>query len=121
MPTIAEDIKKLQDMGDSLPPNKVIGDLKLVTVKEGMECACELLFRELAAKVKEHEKGVYYYDLYKSGQARTYVVMAQYENKDALQRHQRSEHGKYYFPKIRELVDSIEVTYHIGAVQLRSL
>jgi quinol monooxygenase YgiN len=47
--------------------------------------------------------------------------MAQYKNKDALQRHQRSEHGKYYFPKIRELVEKIEVTYHIGAVQLRSL
>lgn len=121
MPTIAEDIKKLQDIGDSLPPDEVIGDLKLVTVKEGKEAECELLFRELAAKVKEHEKGVYYYDLYRSAQARTYVVMAQYKNKDALQRHQRSEHGKYYFPKIRELVEKIEVTYHIGAVQLRSL
>jgi quinol monooxygenase YgiN len=46
--------------------------------------------------------------------------MAQYENRQALQNHQMSEHGKYYFPRIRELVERIEVSYHIGAVQLKS-
>lgn len=57
MPTIAEDIKKQQDKGELLPPNKVIGDLKHVIVKEGKEKETESLFRELATKVKEHHKG----------------------------------------------------------------
>lgn len=34
MPMIAEDIKKLQDTGESLPPNKLIDDLKHVLVEE---------------------------------------------------------------------------------------
>ena len=122
MSTIAEDIKKQQDKGDLLPPDKIIGDLKHVIVKEGKESEFESLFRELATKAKEHDKGVTYYDLYKSEQQpRTYVVMAQYENKDALQRHQRSEHGKYYFAKIRELIEKIEVSYLLCSVQLKSL
>jgi hypothetical protein len=34
MTTIAEDIKKQQDKGDLLPPDKIIGDLKHVIVNE---------------------------------------------------------------------------------------
>ena len=46
--------------------------------------------------------------------------MEQYENRDALQRHQKSERGKYYFPKIRELLESIEVSYYECALPLKS-
>jgi len=49
------------------------------------------------------------------------LFLAQYENSDVLQRHQRSEHGKYYFAKIRELIEKIEVSYHLCSVQLKSL
>ncbi|HKU50025.1 MAG TPA: antibiotic biosynthesis monooxygenase [Nitrososphaera sp.] len=119
--SIPEDIRKQQDKGDQLPANVVIGDLKRVVVKEGKEAEFESLFRELAAKAKAHDRGVQYYDLYKSEQPRTYLVMSQYEDKGSLQRHQRSEHGRHYFPKIRELLESIEVSYHLGVVQLRSL
>lgn len=108
MLTIADDIKKQQDKGDLLPPNVVIGDLKHVVVKEGKEAEFESLFRELATKAKAYDKGVNYYDLYKSEQPRTYLVMSQYEDRDALQRHQKSERCKYYFPKIREILEKIE-------------
>ena len=120
MSSIDNDIKKLQDRANALPPDRVIGDLKHVVVKAGKEKECESLFRELVDKVKALEKGVNYYDLYKSEQPRTYLVMAQYENHEALQYHQMSEHGKFYFPKIRELLEKIEVTYHVGAVRLKS-
>lgn len=56
-------------------------------------------------RVRKHEKGCNYFDLYKSELPRNYLVMEQYENRYALQRHQGSEHGKYYFPKIRELLE----------------
>jgi hypothetical protein len=51
MTAFIEDIKKVIDMGESLPPDKVVGGLKSVTVLEGKENEFELLFTELAAKV----------------------------------------------------------------------
>lgn len=47
--------------------------------------------------------------------------MEQYENKDALQKHQKSDHGKYYFPKIRELLENIEVNYFEYTTRLKSI
>lgn len=52
MTTIAEDIKNVIDMGDSLPPDKIVGGLKHVTVTEGKENEFELLFRELVTEVR---------------------------------------------------------------------
>lgn len=118
--TIAEDIKKVIDMGDSLPPNVVIGGLKNVTVMEGKEAEFESLFKELAVKVRKHDKRCNYYDLYKSGQPRTYIVMEQYENKEALQMHQKSEHGQHYFPKLRERIEGMEVIYYVCIAPLNS-
>ena len=120
MTTIAEEIKKTIDMGESLPPDKVVGGIKHVTVMEGKENEFESLFTELAVKVRDHDKECNYYDFYKSKQPRTYLVMEQYENRDALQQHQKSDHGRYYFPKMRELLEKIEVTYFECAVPLKS-
>jgi quinol monooxygenase YgiN len=120
--TVTKDIEKVIDKANSLPSSwKVVGGLKHVVVKEGKENEFESLFRELTSKVREHDRGCNYYDLYKSEQPRTYLVMEQYENKEALQRHQKSEHGKYYFPKIRELFEKIDVNYFECSVQLKGL
>ena len=118
--TIAEDIKKVIDMGDLLPANVVIGGLKHVTVVEGKENEFESLFKELAVKVRKHDKRCNYYDLYKSEQTRNYTVMEQYEDKEALQMHQKSEHGQHYFPKLRERIENIEVTYYVCVAPLKS-
>ena len=108
-------------MGESLPPDTIVGGIKSVTVMEGKENEFESLFRELTVKVREHDKECNYYDLYKSEQPRTYLVMEQYENKDALQKHQKSDHWKYYFPKIRELLENIEVNYFECTTRLKSI
>jgi quinol monooxygenase YgiN len=120
MTKITEDIQKTVDMGDSLPPGKIVGGLKHITVMEGKENEFESLFRELVIEVRKYDKGCNYYDLYKSDQPRTYLVMEQYENRDALQKHQTSEHGKRYFPKIREILKSIEVKYFVCTDRLKS-
>ena len=60
--TITEDIKKVIDIGDSLPANVVIGGLKHVTIVEGKENEFESLFKELAIEVKKHDKRCNYYD-----------------------------------------------------------
>lgn len=119
MTTITEDINKVIDMDEALPSDKVVGGLKSVTVMEGKENEFESLFGELAAKVKDHDKGCNYYDLYKSERPRTYLVMEQYKNKYALQQHQRSEHGKYYLPKIHGIMEKIEAGYFECSVQLK--
>jgi quinol monooxygenase YgiN len=118
--TITEDIKQVIDMGDLLPANVVIGGLKHVTVVEGKENEFESLFKELAVKVRKHDKRCNYYDLYKSEQTRNYTVMEQYEDKEALQMHQKSEHGQHYFPKLRERIENIEVTYYVCVAPLKS-
>lgn len=78
MTVIKEEIKRVIDMGELLPSDKIVGGLK--TVLEGKENAFESLFIDLAAKVRDHDKECNYYDLYKSKQSRTYLVMEQYEN-----------------------------------------
>ena len=118
--TITEDIKKVIDMGDLLPENVVIGGLKHVTVVEGKENEFESLFKELAVKVRKHDKRCNYYDLYKSEQPRNYIVMEQYEDKEALQMHQKSEHGQHYFPKLRERIENMDVTYYVCVTPLNS-
>jgi quinol monooxygenase YgiN len=120
MTAIRGDIKKVIEMGELLPSDKIVGGLKSVTVLEGKENEFESLFIELAAKVRDHDKECNYYDLYKSKQPRTYVVMEQYENSDALQRHQKSDYGKYYFSKIRELLENIDVNYFECTTRLKS-
>ena len=118
--TIAEDIKKVIDMGDSRPSNVVIGGLKPVTVLEGKENEFESLFKELAVKVRKHDKRCNYSDLYKSEQPRNYIVMEQYEDKEALQMHQKSEHGQHHFPKLRERIENMDVTYYVCVTPLNS-
>jgi quinol monooxygenase YgiN len=120
MTTITEDINKVIDMNEILPPKNVVGGLKSVTIMEGKENEFESLFRELAVKVRDYDKGCNYYDLYKSEQPRTYLIMEQYKNKNALQQHQRSEHGKYYLPKIHGIIEKIEAGYFECSVQMRA-
>jgi hypothetical protein len=70
MTTIADDIKRVIDRGESLSPNKVLGGLKHVIVMEEKENEFESLYRELAAEVRKHDKGCNYYDLYKCDDVR---------------------------------------------------
>jgi hypothetical protein len=73
--TIAKDMEKVIDKAELLPSSsgKAVGGLKQVIVKEGKENAFESLLRELASKVRKHDKGRNYYDLYKLQQPRTFI------------------------------------------------
>ncbi len=53
-----------------------------------------------------------YYSLLKSRtNARAYIVEEQYRDQAAFDAHQSSAYGKIYFPKIRAILESIEVEY----------
>lgn len=89
-----------------------IGGLKTILVKDGHEQEFETLFREMRAAIAESEPDCLYYSLLKS---RTnpcaYIVEEQYRDQAAFDTHQSSEYGKIYFPKIRAILESIQVEY----------
>ena len=92
-----------------------IGGIKNIIVQEGKEAEFKKLFFEMLQHIKKEESGNIYYDLYKSRtNPRGYVVMERYKDQAAWQTHQDSEYGKIYFPKIRAILESIEVEYFDG-------
>ncbi len=99
---------------------KEIGGIKTIVVKEGKEEEFLKLFFEMLERIrkehKEHSDTVYY-DLYRSRSVpRGFVVLERYVDEASWQSHQDAEYGKIYFPKIRALLESIEVEY-FDAVQ----
>jgi quinol monooxygenase YgiN len=89
-----------------------IGGLKTILVQEGQEQEFEALFSELRAAIREGEPDCLYYSLLKSRtNARAYIVEEQYRNEAAFDMHQTSPYGKIYFPKIRSILESIQVEY----------
>ena len=89
-----------------------IGGLKTIVVKEGYEQELERLFRELRAAIQDVEPDCLYYSLLKSRtDPRAYIVEEQYRNEAAFDLHQSSTCGKIYFPKIRAILESIQVEY----------
>jgi len=89
-----------------------IGGLKTILVKEGREQEFETLFREMRAAIAHGEPDCLYYSLLKSRtNARAYIVEEQYRDQAAFDAHQASAYGKTYFPKIRAILESIQVEY----------
>ena len=94
-----------------------IGGLKTIVVQNGHEQEFESLFRELRDAIRDGEPDCLYYSLLKSRtNSRAYIVEEQYRNEAAFDAHQSSEYGKSYFPKIRAILESIQVDYFDVAV-----
>ncbi len=89
-----------------------IGGLKTILVKEGHEQEFETWFREMRAEIGRGEPDCLYYSLLKSRtNPRAYIVEEQYRDQAAFDAHQTSAYGKIYFPKIRAILESIDVEY----------
>ena len=89
-----------------------IGGLKTIVVKEGYEQEFETLFREMRAAIAHGAPDCLYYSLLKSRtNPSAYIVEEQYRNQAAFDAHQSSPYGKIYFPKIRAILESINVEY----------
>ena len=95
----------------------MVGGLKLLTVLPGREQAFEVLFAELRNEMRQHEPGCLLYSLLKSRKnSSDYIVHEQYVDQAALDFHSQSAHGARYFPRIRALLDKIDVEYFDGIV-----
>ena len=89
-----------------------IGGLKTIIVQDGREQEFESLFRELREAIRDGEPDCLYYSLLKSRtNSRAYIVEEQYRNEAAFDAHQSSTYGKTYFPRIRAILESIQVEY----------
>jgi quinol monooxygenase YgiN len=89
-----------------------IGGLKTIVVKPGHEQEFETLFGEMRAEIAHGEPDCLYYSLLKSRtNARAYIVEEQYRDQAAFDAHQSSAYGEIYFPKIRAILELIEVEY----------
>lgn len=90
----------------------MIGGIKKVKAIKGKESEFEMLFNQLKTQVRLNEPGNEYYDLYRSSnEPGSYVVMERYRDQTALDAHDNSPHGAQFFPKIRALLDGLEVEY----------
>src|ERR1700683_4449880 len=89
-----------------------IGGLKTIIVQDGRERELESVFRDMRETIRNGEPDCLYYSLLKSRtNSRAYIVEEQYRNEAAFDAHQSSEYGKSYFPKIRAILESIQVEY----------
>jgi quinol monooxygenase YgiN len=95
----------------------MVGGLKIVHVKQGREAELEGLFAELRSEMRAHEPDCLLYSLLKSrAQPGACIVHEQYRHQAALDTRQRSAHGAKYFPRMRAIIEGIEVEYFDGVV-----
>jgi quinol monooxygenase YgiN len=96
----------------------MVGGLKIVQVKKGHEAEFERLFAELRSEMRAHEPDCILYSLLKSRtKPGAYIVHEQYRDQAALDAHQKSEHGARYFPKMRAVIEKIDVEYFDGVAE----
>jgi quinol monooxygenase YgiN len=96
----------------------MVGGLKIIQVKAGCADEFERLFGELREIMRVAEPGCLIYSLLKSKKkAGAYIVHEQYRDPAALEAHEKSAHGAIYFPKIRAILESINVEYFDGVVE----
>jgi quinol monooxygenase YgiN len=82
-----------------------IGVIATLKVADGKGGDLEAAFRDLIAEVKAKEPGNKMYSLFRSqSDANTYVVMEVYDDKAAVEAHNKSDHFRAAMPKIGSIL-----------------
>ena len=82
-----------------------IGIVATLKVKPGKETEFESVFRELQANVKKNEPGALQYEVFRSKQPSTYVVMEQYKSEADLAAHRTTPHMAAAGPQLGAVLD----------------
>ena len=86
----------------------MIGRYKRIIPKEGKDEEFLGLFKQFDALVKKREVNCILHEIYKSPfMDRTYIVVEQYTNQEAVDDHKKSE--QVYFDTIRPLLESASI------------
>jgi len=84
----------------------VIGVVATMKIKPGKEAEFEKTFSELAAKVRENEKGCLLYEFFRhKSEASTYIVMEQYASDADLEAHGKTEYFRAAGPALGSVLD----------------
>jgi quinol monooxygenase YgiN len=86
-------------MGHAKEKN-VIAVVATIEVKEGKEAEFEAVMKNLADKVRSNEPGTTHYQVCKSAQGPTYVVLENYTDQDAFTHHTTTAYFKEASPKM---------------------
>ena len=78
----------------------MIAVVATIQVKEGKEAEFEAVMKELAEKVRASEPGTTHYQVCKSPQGPTYVVLENYSDQDAFNHHVGTSYFKDASPKM---------------------
>jgi quinol monooxygenase YgiN len=78
----------------------VIAVVATIQVKEGKEADFEAVMKDLAEKVRANEPGTTLYQVCKSTQEPTYVVLENYSDQDAFTHHTTTSYFKEAGPKM---------------------
>ena len=82
-----------------------IGIVATLKVKPGKESEFEAVFLELQANVKKNEPGALQYEVFRSKQPATYIVMEQYKSEADLAAHRTTPHMAAAGPKLGAVLD----------------
>ena len=82
-----------------------IGIVATLKVKPGKESEFESVFLELQANVKRDEPGALQYEVFRSKQPSTYIVMEQYKSEADLAAHRTTAHMAAAGPKLGAVLD----------------
>ena len=82
-----------------------IGIVATLKVKPGKESELESVFLELQASVKKNEPSALQYEVFKSKQPSTYLVMEQYKSQADLDGHRTTPHMAAAGPKLGAVLD----------------
>ena len=87
----------------------MVGGLKIIQVKPGLEQAFEKTFTELRSAMWENESGCLLFSLLKSrSNPCLYTVQEQYRDAASLEAHNTSSHVSKYAPKLNEMMETVE-------------
>ncbi|MDC3957182.1 putative quinol monooxygenase [Polyangium jinanense] len=89
----------------------MIGGMKRLQVRAGAEAALEGAIREFTALVRAHEPGTLSFELFRDGAPGRYVILDRYRDGEALAAHNGSPHGAIWFPRVRALLERLDVSY----------
>ncbi len=89
----------------------MIGGIKHVQVKPGCGSAFEAAFDAHAAEVRAHEPGTLSYERFRAGAPLRYAVLDRYRDAESLAQHCSSPWGREAFPKMRAMIEAMEVRY----------
>lgn len=82
-----------------------IGIVATLKVKPGKESEFEGVFLDLQASVKKNEPGALQYEVFRSKQPSTYIVMEQYKSEADLAAHRATPHMAAAGPKLGAVLD----------------